>query len=225
MRLRCQCGKILRVPSESWGKKAKCPSCGVKLRIPERQAEGDKAEALVHETDSREVVAATDDEPSVDDILDRASQRSRKADEDEDEDDDGDYKGRIVVAESNESHRESARKMFVDRGYKVFVAHDGELALEKIRKYKPDVAIVDLKTEKLSGFQVVKTITDQFNPLNKEVWQTPILMTTAKITGRDKQYAISLGVTHYYVKPLVPAKICARIEKILGRLPSGTRRP
>lgn len=138
--------------------------------------------------------------------------------------DTGDHKGRIVLAESRSADRDSAERMLADHGYRVFVAEDGEKAVDLIRRHKPDLAIVDLKTDKLSGFQVIKAITDQFHPQNREVWQTPFLMTTSKVTGRDRQYAISLGVMHYYAKPLVPAKVCARIERMMGRLPPATRR-
>jgi len=130
----------------------------------------------------------------------------------------------VVLADSTDRDREVAKRIFEDHGYRVYAATDGEQAIALIRQHKPDVAVVDLKTQKLSGFQVIRTITDQFNAENRDVWQTPFIMTCTKVTGRDRQYAISLGVDHYYAKPLAPATICARIEKILGHVPSGIRR-
>ncbi|HRU05834.1 MAG TPA: response regulator [Candidatus Brocadiia bacterium] len=128
----------------------------------------------------------------------------------------GNSKGRIVVADSVPGDLETLRRMLEDKGYEVFAAKDGEEAVAMIREHKPALAIVDLKTDKLSGFQVVQTITEQYNPLNKDVWQIPFFMTCPKVTGRDRQYAISLGVRQYFVKPLTPAMVCPKIEKHMG---------
>ena len=46
-------------------------------------------------------------------------------------------------------------------------------------------------------------------------------MTCPKTTGREKQYAISLGVKYYMEKPVPLTKLFDRIEQLLGRFPSG----
>ena len=128
----------------------------------------------------------------------------------------GDSKGRIVVADSVPADLETLKQMLEDKGFEVYAARDGEEAVALIREHKPALAILDLKTDKLSGFQVVQTITEQYNPLNRDVWQIPFFMTCSKVTGRDRQYAISLGVRQYFVKPLTPAMVCPKIEKHMG---------
>ena len=203
IRFKCPCSKTLSVPEEFAGKKARCPSCTRLLRIPVTSSSKPSDEEAKPEPAAAAgggvVAEAPPEEPS------------------------DKYKGKVVLGESTPQHREFAEKMLQDHGYKVFTAEDGEKAVELVRAHKPDVAMIDLKTERLGGFQVVQTLRDQFDPRNVEVWQTPIIMTASKITGRDKQYAISLGVKHYYPKPLKPATVCARIEKLMGRLPSGMR--
>lgn len=128
----------------------------------------------------------------------------------------GESKGRVVVADSMPADLEALRRMLADKGYEVYAAKDGEEAVALIREHRPSLAILDLKTDKLSGFQVVQTITEQYNPMNKDVWQIPFFMTCSKVTGRDRQYAISLGVKQYFVKPLTPAMVCPKIEKQMG---------
>lgn len=128
---------------------------------------------------------------------------------------------RIVVADSIPGDLEKLRRALSDHGFDVRAAADGEEAIEAIREHKPHLAIVDLKTAKVGGFQVVRALTDQFNPLNADVWSTPFIMTCSKTTGRDKQYAVSIGVKHYIEKPVQITKLFDRIENILGRFPSG----
>jgi len=63
---------------------------------------------------------------------------------------------------------------------------------------------------------VVQALKDPINPQNTNCWQTPFILTTRRIRGRDKQYAISLGVGAYLQKPLTPAELCSRIERLLA---------
>lgn len=126
-------------------------------------------------------------------------------------------KGSVVVADSDPSALNAIRKMLEDHGYEVFAASDGTEALAMIREKAPSLAVLDLKLDRMSGFQVISVVTDQFDPPNKHVWQTPFIMTCNKATGRDRQYAISLGVKYYFEKPLKPNVLCASIEKALGR--------
>ena len=124
---------------------------------------------------------------------------------------------RIVVADSDPGAVETLRGALSEHGYDVRVAADGEAAVRIIREHRPDLAIVDLKTDKLGGFQVIRTVSDRLNPLNRDVWDTLFFMTCPKATGRDKQYAISLGVRYYMVKPIALTQLVGRIETLLGR--------
>lgn len=148
-------------------------------------------------------------EPSIQELLQQAEALASGAD-----------KGSVLVADSNASALAATRKMLEDHSYEVFTASDGNEAIAGIRQHNPSLAVLDLKLDKVGGFQVIKQITDQFNPLNKDVWQTPFVMTCNKVTGRDRQYAISLGVKYYLQKPLKPNILCASVEKMLGRYPS-----
>lgn len=127
---------------------------------------------------------------------------------------------RVVVADSVAEDREHLSTMLRQHGYKVSEAADGPQAVELIREKKPDAAILDIKLDILSGFQVVDTIRNPGNPKNEAVWKTPIIMSTAKLRGRDKQYAMSLGAKGFFLKPILPAQICPRLEKAISR-PAG----
>jgi len=232
-RFKCPCGKILAAPPATAGRKAHCPVCSRTLRIPRGKHAPEPASTPVRAAAGREADAGPGpraklhDEELVNHIAafigERAEEDSKDAGAGESTVADGDVKGRVVVADSTPKDLESSRKMLLDRGFEVYAAEDGEKAVDLIRRHAPALALIDLKTDKMGGFQVIKAITDQFNPLNKEVWETPFFMSCPKITGRDKQYAISLGVKYYFAKPLQPGTVCAKIEKLVVRLPSGAR--
>ena len=120
---------------------------------------------------------------------------------------------RVVVADSQDSARGYLAVMLREHGYLVFEANDGAKAIELIRDKKPHAAILDVRLDSMSGFQVVEQIHNPANPRNEDVWSIPVIMTTDKLRGRDKQYSMSLGAKAFFVKPLTPADICHRLEK------------
>jgi response regulator NasT len=125
---------------------------------------------------------------------------------------------RVLIADTSRSHQEALTKAFEEHGYTVIHAtSNGEEVVEKVRELKPDVAVVDVKLEGLSGFRAIKTLTDPLNPRNKDVPGTLFVMTTDDLHGRDKQYALSLGVEIFIEKPCAPARVFPRIERRLKR--------
>ena len=108
--------------------------------------------------------------------------------------------------------KELERKGFIIKWRRV----ETESAFRKALEDKPDLILADLKLEGMSAFQVCRQLMDVKNPLNENTWQTPFIVTTSRIRGRDKQYAMSLGVGFFLEKPLSPSQLCPRIEKLIG---------
>jgi CheY-like chemotaxis protein len=129
-------------------------------------------------------------------------------------------KARILLADSSKMDREETADILRKHNYAVLEVADGALALDMIRKERPDAAVLNVKLEGMSGFQVLHQMRSMANVLNKDVWNMPVLMTTERLHGRDKQYAISLGVEGYFVKPVPAARFAARLEKIIVRHPT-----
>ncbi len=125
-------------------------------------------------------------------------------------------KARLLLAEESEAERDMVRVILEDHGYYVIEVDDGERAVELARKLSPDLIVADVRLPRMSGFQVVQALKDPMNSQNADCWQTPFILTTRRVRGRDKQYAISLGVGAYLQKPLTPAELCSRIDRLLG---------
>jgi CheY-like chemotaxis protein len=126
-------------------------------------------------------------------------------------------KARILVADSNAEDRRKIARILQDHNYIVLEATDGPKALEMIRAERPAAVLLNVKLDIMSGFQVVQQLRSPANALNKEVWDTPVVMTTERLIGRDKQYSMSIGAHGYFVKPLQPAQICPKLERIAAK--------
>jgi len=80
-----------------------------------------------------------------------------------------------------------------------------------------------VNTEGLGVFQVIKTIQDDLNPENKNVWHIPIYITGTEISAHDRQFANTFRVRHCYRKPLGASQVCGEIEEAIRRRPLGLR--
>ena len=102
--------------------------------------------------------------------------------------------------------------------YDVIVAYDGQEGLDKARKEKPDLIILDLMLPKMDGYKVCRML--KFDEKYKNI---PILMLTAlkEKSGLDfKREAgdeVWLPVDDYCDKPLKPAELIVKIEALLKK--------
>ena len=63
---------------------------------------------------------------------------------------------RILIVDDEEGILEELVGFFVDEGYDVISAEDGEKAIELIRSKRPGLCILDLKLPDMSGLLVLK---------------------------------------------------------------------
>lgn len=98
---------------------------------------------------------------------------------------------------------------FEREGYKVDTAADGPSAVEKARKGKPDLIILDLMLPGFDGIEVCRQIRTFSNAY--------ILMLTAREEEIDKIVGFAVGADDYVVKPISPRELIARAKAILRR--------
>ena len=94
--------------------------------------------------------------------------------------------------------------------YQVFVAYDGEKALEVARRELPDLIILDLMLPKLDGLDVCRAL--------RRERDVPIIMLTARDTEVDRVVGLELGADDYVVKPFSVRELVARVKNVLRRM-------
>lgn len=97
-------------------------------------------------------------------------------------------------------------------GFQVFVAKDGNSALELEEKQQPDLLILDVMMPGLSGWEVARAVTRT----------VPIIFLTAREHENDKITGFNLGADDYITKPFSPRELLARVKVALrrnGKLP------
>jgi two-component system alkaline phosphatase synthesis response regulator PhoP len=100
---------------------------------------------------------------------------------------------------------------FEENGVELLSAENGVVAVEKVRKEKPEIVFLDVMMPKMNGFEVCNIVKNE--PDTKDCY---IIMLTAKGQELDKQKAMGFGADFYITKPFNIYEIIDKVEKVLG---------
>jgi len=94
----------------------------------------------------------------------------------------------------------------------VLTALDGPSGLEKAKKERPGLIILDLMLPEMDGKEVCRALKTDSNTQS-----IPILMLTAKADEVDRVIGLELGADDYVTKPFSPRELILRVKAILRR--------
>ena len=117
---------------------------------------------------------------------------------------------RILVAEDDRSLRELLVLGLEEAGYLVDAVEAGDDAIEQLRFYDYDVAVIDWRMPRASGIEVVSWARRHDRP-------TAIIMLTARDTPADRVEGLDSGADDYLVKPFDFGELVARIRALQRR--------
>ena len=95
-------------------------------------------------------------------------------------------------------------------GYDVITAYDGVEGLEKAKKEKVDLIILDLMLPKMDGYKVCGLLKKD-NRYSK----IPIILFTARAQQSDKDMGIEAGADAYVTKPFDAKALILKIGELL----------
>jgi len=95
-------------------------------------------------------------------------------------------------------------------GYEVATAADGEQALALIKRFKPDLMVLDIMLPRMDGFEVLRRI-------REEKTEIGVIILSAKKAETDKVYGLDIGADDYVTKPFSVMEFVARVKAVLRR--------
>ena len=99
---------------------------------------------------------------------------------------------------------------FQEHGVELLTAENGVVALEAVRRERPDIIFLDVMMPKLNGFEVCRIIKN-----DNEIKDSYIIMLTAKGQEVDKQKAKDVGVDCYITKPFNISELIGKVDEVL----------
>jgi len=115
----------------------------------------------------------------------------------------------ILVVEDEKNISDVIVAYLKKEKFNVFVATDGEKAIELFNEKTIHFIILDLMIPILSGEEVCKKI--------RAISDVPIIMLTAKTEEEDKITGLSIGADDYVSKPFSPRELVSRVKALLRR--------
>lgn len=116
----------------------------------------------------------------------------------------------ILIIEDEVPISELISYAFKKEGFKCSIANDGNTGIELLKKYEFDLIILDLMLPDISGFDVCRQTTKEYN--------IPIVMLTAKSDLMDKICGLELGADDYLTKPFDIRELITRVKTIFRRI-------
>lgn len=116
---------------------------------------------------------------------------------------------RVAVVDDDRMIREMLELGLSREGFEVATASDGASALDLVKRFEPEVIVLDIMMPKIDGLALV--------PMLREISHAPILMLTAKGDLEDKVRSLASGADDYLVKPFAFEELIARVQAKLRR--------
>jgi len=112
---------------------------------------------------------------------------------------------KLLIVDDESDVREFARNFFKKRNIEVFVASGGRQALDIIAKENPNLILLDIRMEEMTGIEVLRELRKGSNSSSK------VIMVSGVEDEETIKEAKALGVIGYVHKPF----ILEELEKIV----------
>lgn len=99
---------------------------------------------------------------------------------------------------------------FKKNNFEVFIARDGQEALDTLKSTYPDVIILDVMMPTVDGYATLQQIKKDAN-----LKHTKVIFLSAKNKESDIQKGLNLGADVYLTKPFSIKKIVEQVNELL----------
>jgi chemosensory pili system protein ChpA (sensor histidine kinase/response regulator) len=118
---------------------------------------------------------------------------------------------KVAIVDDNMGFLEELSSMLRENGYAVYPFSDGKSALDDIPSILPDIVLLDLKMDKISGFQVADRL--KYSAKTKNI---PMIAMTGYYSQKEYDDAIKIcGMRRCILKPFSPDKILSEIAEVI----------
>jgi twitching motility two-component system response regulator PilH len=116
----------------------------------------------------------------------------------------------VLLVEDSLPTREIITDLLKNYGLVVKIARDGVEAINFLKKYSPDLVVLDIVMPRMNGYEVCRHL--RSNPKTQNV---PIVICSSKGEEFDRYWGMKQGADAYIAKPFQPEELVATIKQLL----------
>lgn len=121
------------------------------------------------------------------------------------------YTKKILVVDDILYVVKSIEAILTSQGYQVITAMTGNEAIQKFKKYSPDLITVDQKLPDMSGSKLIEELRKLFTDI------APKIIIISAIYNKDEiKSLLNLNVDNYLLKPFKKNKLIEVVKELLG---------
>jgi len=125
---------------------------------------------------------------------------------------------KILIVDDIEENLYLLESLLKGGGYEVVTAKDGVEALSRLKEESTDMIVSDILMPRMDGFQLCRECKKDEN-----LKKIPFIFYTATYTEKkDEEFALSLGVEKFIVKPQEPEVLLKILEEVIEGYRKGT---
>lgn len=118
---------------------------------------------------------------------------------------------KILIVDDEPNIVMSLEYTFKKSNYEVFIARDGQEAIEILKTNYPDVIILDVMMPMVDGYATLEHIKKDSN-----LQHTKVMFLSAKNKESDIEKGMALGADAYLTKPFSIKKVVEQVEELLS---------
>jgi DNA-binding response OmpR family regulator len=117
---------------------------------------------------------------------------------------------KILIVDDEPNIVMSLEYTFKKNNFEVFIARDGQEALDILKNQFPDIIILDVMMPLVDGFETLEQIKK-----NEQLNHCKVIFLSAKNKESDIEKGMSLGADAYLTKPFSIKKVVEQVNELL----------
>ncbi|WP_339920562.1 response regulator [uncultured Flavobacterium sp.] len=117
---------------------------------------------------------------------------------------------KILIVDDEPNIVMSLEYTFKKNNFEVFIARDGQEALDILNKQLPDVIILDVMMPMVDGFATLEEIKK-----DERLQHCKVIFLSAKNKEKDIEKGLSLGANLYVTKPFSIKKLVEQVQELI----------
>jgi CheY-like chemotaxis protein len=122
----------------------------------------------------------------------------------------------ILVADDEEDVCDLICFTLMFAGYAIIRAHNGNDAYEFVKICRPDLALLDVRMPRMTGYEVCRKIKE-----TEVINRTPVVFLSAKGQESEIRDGLDAGAEEYLLKPFAPDQLTAAIKAVMRKFRLG----